>query len=62
MSLEDHRGFRFSKPLEDRLITYFKKYYDLVVSPEDAQLFLRSLGTVYDALSKANKLEKANIE
>lgn len=44
--------FRFSKGLEARLIVYFKKNYDLRVSADEAQLFLRSLARIYDALSK----------
>lgn len=46
---------RFSKGLETRLIEYFKKEYALNITDEEAQLFLRSLATVYDALSREPK-------
>lgn len=44
--------FKFSKVLEVRLITYFKKNYDLDISSDEAQLFLASLARFYSALTK----------
>ena len=47
--------FEFSQGLKNRLISFFKTEYDFEVSPEEANLFLRSLGNVYDALTKSDK-------
>lgn len=44
--------FNFSTPLKLRLVAYFRTHYDLDVKDEEADLFLRSLATVYDALSR----------
>lgn len=46
-------GFTFSTPLKLRLVAYFRKYYDLDIKDEEADLFLTSLAALYDALSKA---------
>lgn len=35
-----------------RLVAYFRKYYDLDIKDEEADLFLSSLAALYDALSK----------
>lgn len=53
---------KFSKCLETRLITYFKKTYDLEVSSDEAELFLESLAKVYDALSKRSKDDNSRLE
>lgn len=52
-------GFSFSTPLKLRLVAYFRKYYDLDIKDEEADLFLRSLATVYDALSRNPQLSSA---
>lgn len=44
--------FSFSTPLKLRLVAYFRKYYDLDIKDEEADLFLNSLVALYDALSK----------
>ncbi len=35
-----------------RLVEYFRKEYDLDIKDEEADLFLTSLATLYDALAK----------
>ena len=52
-------GFSFSTPLKLRLVAYFHKYYDLDMKDEEADLFLRSLATVYDALSRDPRVAPA---
>ena len=37
-------------------MAYFRKHYDLDIKDEEADLFLRSLATVYDALSRDPRL------
>ena len=49
-------NFNFSTPLKLRLVAYFRKYYDLDIKDEEADLFLRSLATVYDSLSRNPRL------
>jgi hypothetical protein len=49
---QDENGFTFSTPLKLRLVAYFRKYYDLDVRDDEADLFLTSLAALYDALSK----------
>lgn len=48
--------FNFSTPLKLRLVAYFRTNYGLDIKDEEADLFLRSLATVYDALSKDSRL------
>lgn len=48
--------YGFSTPLKIRLVAYFRATYDLDIKDEEADLFLRSLATVYDALSKDPRL------
>lgn len=45
-------NYTFSTPLKIRLVAYFRKEYDLDIKDEEADLFLRSLAVVYDALSR----------
>lgn len=52
-SRDTDNGFSFSTPLKVRLVAYFRKYYDLDIKDEEADLFLTSLASLYDALSKA---------
>lgn len=52
-------GFSFSTPLKLRLVAYFRSNYDLDIKDEEADLFLRSLATVYDALSRNPRLSPA---
>ena len=54
--------FNFSTPLKLRLVAYFRANYDLDIKDEEADLFLRSLGTVYDALSRDPRLSPAGQE
>jgi hypothetical protein len=51
-----YEPFAFSLKLQDRLITYFKQNYSLEVIPEEAQMFLRSIARLYDALTKQGPL------
>lgn len=48
--------YGFSTPLKIRLVAYFRTHYDLDIKDEEADLFLRSLATVYDALSRDPRL------
>ena len=49
-------GFSFSTPLKLRLVAYFRKHYEIDINNSEADLFLRSLAVVYDALSKNPKI------
>lgn len=44
--------YGFSTPLKIRLVAYFRTHYDLDIKDEEVDLFLRSLGVVYDCLSR----------
>ena len=46
---------RYPDELVARLIKYFKREYDRVISREEAQAFLDSLSRLYDALSKVKE-------
>lgn len=52
LSPENQPEYSFSTPLKVRLVAYFRKYYDLDIKDEEADLFLTSLAALYDALSK----------
>lgn len=54
MPKNDH--FNFSTPLQLRLVAYFRDNYDLDVKDDEADLFLRSLATVYESLSRNPRL------
>ena len=54
--------FNFSTPLKLRLVAYFRMHYDLDIKDEEADLFLRSLATVYDALSRDPRLSPVGQE
>lgn len=53
ITTSEEGGFSYSTPLKMRLVAYFRKYYDLDIKDEEADLFLNSLAALYDALSKA---------
>lgn len=52
----DSDGFNFSTPLKLRLVAYFRNCYNLDIKDQEADLYLRSLVRVYDALSKEPRL------
>ena len=52
--------FSFSTPLKLRLVAYFRDNYGLDVRDDEADLFLRTLANVYDALSKDSRLIPGN--
>lgn len=54
MNENNQNEYNFSTPLKVRLVAYFRKYYDLDIKDEEADVFLTSLAALYDALSKAS--------
>lgn len=51
----DNHQHTFSTPLKLRLVAYFRKEYGLDIKDEEADLFLRSLANVYDALAGSGR-------
>ena len=52
--------YTFSTPLKLRLVTFFRTSYELDISDEEADLYLRTLSTVYDCLSQNAALLPTN--
>ena len=55
-------GFRFSTGLVEKVIAYFRKNYEVTMTEEEADLFLDSLATITEILTKPTKAEIENVQ